>query len=209
VSTRLFFVPITSTSQLFAALGSDNIELIDELVPKFEAGLRSDFADSYEFTADDLDEIESDIADFRADARSLIGGAPLDREPGRWHYVVDAIIEHLGLFEPLELPFNSFGYPVGFFEAYVQEVVAHLAPQGLTNLRYICDGRPIRGGTIEHDGCQYAWMDPSEIQVLLVALQRVDSSVLSSEGLRLLHSELVESLGLLRQGDLAVYIGAQ
>lgn len=197
MSTRDYFLSITEVGPIRDAVASGNQALVEAVVSLRMKALREEFGE------------DEDDPEFREYAESMIAcKSPPKAEPGCWNYVVEHLAKHLRLEPNADLPFNEGWKHYYSWKPYRKLVKKHVTPQAMTSLRYLEDGRPLRGTSIDHDGCVFAWLSADEVRELNDSLSRLDATVISDVGLIDFHETLVESLQMISAESKSLFMGA-
>ena len=164
MSTRPLIYPLSSIEPLRTLVGSNDASLIDAIVDAFMASHREDYGGP----PPDADSIE----EIRVAATAIASAKlPLDAEPGEWEYVLRYAAKALGLSKSL-YPINEDWKWMAWTE-YRDEVGNRLPGAAGQQLGWLVDGRPLVGSRLESRGSYYAWLEPSEVQSLLAALEKL------------------------------------
>jgi len=203
MSTRTRFVSITSIDPIREAVASNDDALVDIVMNRYTNQLRKEYDDEEEIDNDELEE-------FREYVESMIlCPSPPKKEPGCWNYVIELLAKHFKLKPDDKLPFNEEDwkhYPV--WESYRTLVAAHITPESDKSLKYMENGRPLKGSRIDHDGCVFGWLAPNEVKELYRSLSRLDEAVVTDEDLLDFHDGLVKSLKIISDRNSVLFMAA-
>ncbi|HEY7152407.1 MAG TPA: hypothetical protein VH575_00465 [Gemmataceae bacterium] len=202
MSTRTHFVSITSIDPIREAVASNDDALVDAVMTQYTNQLRKEYDDEEEIDNDELEE-------FREYVESMIlCPSPPEKEPGCWNYVIELLAKHFKLKPDDKLPFNDDWKHYHVWEAYRALVAAHITPESDKSLKYLENGRPLKGSRIDHDGCVFGWLAPDEVKELYRSLSQLDKAVITDEDLLEFHDGLVKSLKIISKRNAVLLMAA-
>ena len=198
VNSRQLF-SITSIDPIRDAVACGDDTLVEAVVSLRSSARIEEFGeDSHE-----------DATIFRNHVESMIKcDSPPAVEPGRWTYVVEYLARHFRLALDSNLPFNEGWKHYSSWKPYRQLIASDLAPQSVTILEYLENGRPFRGKKVDHDGCIFAWLLPQEVKELSESLSHLPESVVTDVELLYFHKALVDSLQLVASDSKTLFMSA-
>ena len=95
------------------------------------------------------------------------------------------------------------------WEDYISAVEGKIPDECLEMLRMLQIGRPLKGKSIDHDGCCYAWLTADEVKTLFAALKKVKKAeVDDGDCLDMFHEEVVDSLKIAYKAGHAIFLAA-
>ena len=180
MSMRPLIYPLSDLEPIRRAVGSRDEALLDGMVDECAkhhgAGPGS-----------------SKIEEFRDLARSFVEGKLRDeREPGAWEECTHHAARRLGLLQG-EYPINEDWKWMAWSD-YHDEISPQLSEDSRRLLHWLVEGRPLKAGAIDADGCYFAWLDPDEVPRLREALNALQVSEETLGELYEFHEELLEWL---------------
>jgi hypothetical protein len=192
MSTRTYFLSITSIDPIRDAVASNDDSLVEAVMTRYQRQRGAEEDEDEEIDEDDSDE---DLEEFREYVESMIlCPSPPRKEPGCWNYVIELLAEHFKLKPNHKLPFNEGWKHYHVWEMYRPLVTGHVTPQSRKSLKFMEDGRPLKGARIEHDGCAFGWLTLEEVKELHQSLSQVDRALITDRDLLEFHDVLVKSL---------------
>ena len=200
MSTRINMTSIISLQPIIDAVGSNNESLLTAVLDQH----RKELTEYYDGEEPDEEELE----DFREYAENMIKCKPIPaKEPGAWNYVISALSECLEL-KPERLPLDDWKH-FYVWEDYKSLVKPELSSDALHLLNFLEHGRPLRGQEIDHDGCVFAWLAPTEVISLHEALLKIEPTAeMEARELDEFHEELLECLHRTRERDAVLFLAA-
>jgi hypothetical protein len=193
MSTRMIFGSINSLDPIRDAVASGDKKLAEAVIALYEKEMRDEYGDDEE-----EDEEEEEDDEFHEYVESMIlCRKPPKAEPGCWNYVMPLLAEHFKLKLNDNLPANDGWKQYYTWEPYRRLVADKLTPQSKQSLKYLEDGRPLKGTKIDHDGCMFAWLTPEEVKELHQSLSQVDLGPADEDdddGMAEFHEVLVDTL---------------
>ena len=173
---------ISSIEPIQESIASRDSALAESLVSLYQTQQREYY--------DGEDPEEEEVEEFReyVDGMIMCESAP-PREPGCWNYVIKLLAAHFNL-SPTELPLEDWKHNY-VWDDYKSQIDGQLDPQSGSLIDYLNDGRPLKGNSIDHDGCVFAWLTCEETKHLRDTLSKID---LPESELTEFHEQLVDSL---------------
>ena len=206
MSTRTYFLSITSLDPIRDAVASKDDSLVEAVMTRYEREQRAEVDEDEGVEEDDLQE---ELEEFRGYVESMIlCPSPPRKEPGCWNYVIERLAEHFKLKPNHKLPFNEGWKHYHVWEMYRALVAGHLTPQSRKSLKFMEDGRPLKGARIEHDGCVFGWLTPEEVKELHQSLLQVDRALITDPDLLEFHDQLVKSLKMVSKRKSVLFMKA-
>jgi hypothetical protein len=199
MSTRTHFYSITSIEPLRASVASQDRSIADAAREQYKAEQRK------EYGKNGID--EESLEKFQGYVDSMVMcSSPPKKEPGCWNYVMQQLTRHYGL-----EPEDSYSFNEGWkhYQAWVwfrKLVGKQLSDASLLSLGYLENGRPLKGMSVEHDGCVFAWLTPEEVAELHQALSALEP--VADEDMQEFQETLVETLGEIRESGKALLMVA-
>jgi hypothetical protein len=203
MSTRTHFVSITSIDPIREAVASNDSALVDAVMTRYTNQLRKEYRDDEEIDNAELDEFREYVESM------MLCPSPPKKEPGCWNYVIELLVKHFKLKPDDKLPFNDDDWKhYQVWGDYRALVAAHITPESDKSLKYLEDGRPLKGSRIDHDGCVFGWLTPDEVEGLYRSLSQLDNVVITDEDLLDFHEGLVKSLKIISDRNSVLFMAA-
>ncbi len=203
MSTRTHFVSIASIDPIRDAVASNDEALVEAVMTRYKKQLRKEYGEEEEIDDDDLEE-------FREWVESMIlCPSPPNEEPGCWNYAIELLAEHFKLKPDRRLPFSDEDWKHNqVWGDYRALVAAHITPASDKSLKYLEEGRPLKGSRLDYDGCVFGWLTPEEVKELYRSLSRLDKAVIPDEDLLDFHEGLVKSLKIISDRNAVLFMAA-
>jgi hypothetical protein len=190
MSTRMHFGSVSSIDPIRDAVASGDRKLADAVIALYEKEMRNESGDEDEEGDEEDDEFRGWVEDM------ILCRTPPKKEPGCWNYVIQYLARHLKLKLNERLPANDGWKHYHAWEPYRARVAGRITPQSKQSLKYLDEGRPLKGTKIDHDGCTFAWLTPDEVRELHQSLSPIapDAVGNESDGLAEFHEVFVDTL---------------
>ncbi|MEW4455064.1 hypothetical protein AB1L30_20525 [Bremerella sp. JC817] len=200
MSTRTELVSLPSMQPLQAAVASGDEDLADQLKRLIQDDLAALYGE------DDVDAEEHD--EFQAMVQEMIlSKSPPSEEPGTWQALIRRLAVVWKLDVKSDYSFNQRGWHhYGCWGPYRKMLTGCITVDSLKLLEYLDLGRPLRGDTVEDDGCLFAWLDPDEVIRLEEELSSLEESAIVIEELQDFHELLTECLDEVAQQQHALLL---
>ena len=173
MSSRVEVVCVSDLSPLRDAIGSQNTELVNQLIEK-----------------------DPENNDFRDYVGSMFYcDTPPTEEPGTWCFVVSELIDILHL-KSSEAGLSEDWKHFLIWDDYIQKVSPLVEVEALPCLKMLRDGRPLRGAVVDSsEGVLFSWITSTEIPELYASLNEIDvESFEDCWGLSEFHEDLLTVL---------------
>lgn len=201
MSIRTYLFSIASMEPIRAAVGSNDRSLVEALVARRRNKLRERYSEA---------EIEADAPydSFPQLAAEMIAcESPPKEEPGAWYRVIEQLAAHLGLAPDAHLPFNEGWGHYDTWRTYRAAVAGHVTQESERSLELLQNGRPLRGSSVEHDGCVFSWLTPDEVKELHRSLSPLDAGLFTDDDTDI-HEDFVTSLQMIRDRGAWLFLAA-
>lgn len=208
MSTRCFIISVPSLDPIRDAIGSQDASLVEALMNYQREELDEEYGDDPD--EDEQEEIKEQLEEFEASVASMIRcTTPPVKEPGSWHFLATAIIEHLELDEFSAYSFNDGWKQYQTWEPYRVEISKQISAKANSLLLHLEKGRPFKGTAIEEDDYIYGWLTLEEVQTLHDSLKPLDPTLFVEEWMQLFHQQLLETLAGVAQREHELLLTAE
>jgi hypothetical protein len=105
----------------------------------------------------------------------------------------------------MKIPFvNSDWKHAWVWDEYIDHESELAGKPAVKLLSYLANGRPLKGRSVDYDGCTFAWLIQAEMQLLHDALDRIEVA----EDLADFHNQLVDTFPLCCKKKCDIFMGA-
>jgi hypothetical protein len=202
MSTRTFVVPISSVEPLRAVIGSKDAKLEKALIDDINKHAKKAYGtiDPEEMDDWDRDEYEESLESIQK-----LFARKAAVEPGSWVYALCNIAERLKLVVKLKHPFVNHDWKHAWvWDEYIEHVEELAGKQAIKLLRFLANGRPLKGRSVDYDGCTFAWLTQAEMQLLHQSLDRIEVA----DDLSDFHDQLVGTFAACCKKGCDLFVGA-